>query len=109
MAGLIRGLRPPLSFGKCRRGSAPLAASMLPIPFPGFSFSVEEEFQEKYQKPHSQGDVISALLLLQFPKPLDEVGVGGGRSWGEWGWEVGREGVGWGLGVSCPVPPTTYP
>lgn len=26
---------------------------------------------------------------------------GGGKSGGEWGWVVGRERVGWGLGVSC--------
>lgn len=111
----------------CQHAANPIPRLFLLWAFP--FLSVEEEFQEKYQKPHSQGDVISPLLLSQFPKPVDEVGVGGeGKSGGEWGWVVGRV-RGWAGGwvsavllwkldkprvtcfysVPCPMLPITYP
>lgn len=101
-AVLICGVRLPL--WPASGSSAPLAASMLPIPFPGFSFSrhfpflsVEKAFQEKYQKPHSQYYISFPFFLSQSPKQVAEVGAGAWKG----GWGVGCEGVGWGVG--CPL------
>lgn len=100
-AVLIGGVRLPLYFGKCQAPLLPWLPACCQSHFQAFPslgiyflfLSVEKEFQEKYQKPHSQYYISVPFFLSQSPKQVAEVGDGGSKGW-EAGWESDCDG-GW--------------
>lgn len=91
---------------------------MLPSPFPGFPFSLSRRGIQR-EIPEATFSGWRHLYCSFHNSQSQWMRWGEGKEeWGRMGWEVGRKGVGWGLGVSslavetvCPVlcRPQTYP